>query len=196
MAGNTTVGQWTNSDGLRVKFPQYFSTPSTRTNKPTAEMEILGPIHTLVVPFDLTQLAAGNTSYTADLTNAGTLNGFSEGDPHLPANSTILDTWVFTTTAATGGTSITVGTYQLNGTAISATSLVTATEGVIANMTPAGKRINGNGALLNHTQGNAVVGVGVNNAFPAITTAGTFTAGAGFVVITYIEANPELFANN
>lgn len=195
MAGNTVKGQWTNADGLVVKFPQVFADPAQRTNKATGTEEILGAVSQIIIPYDLTKLAAGTTSYTQDLDNDGVTDGFSEHDVHVPALTTIRSATVLPTITAAGGTSITVGTYRRVGTAISANSLVTATEGVTANLV-AGNKVTGNGALCAAGLGVATAGVGANNAWLGITVAGTFTAGAGFIIVEIQSLIPEVSTND
>ena len=188
MAGNTTQGQWYNADGLVVKFPQYYASPAQRVNN-QRQVSTMGSIQTLEIDYDLSLIGAGNTSYTTDITNAGTLNGFNLGDPYLPANSSVLRCTMVATSAHTGGTSFTVGTYRQSGTAVAATGLITATEGVIANVAAAGQRIYGAGALVSTTAGTA--GVGTSNVYVGITVTGTFTAGQGKIIIEYIDPGAD-----
>ena len=196
MAGNTVQGQWQNADGLPVKFPQVYASPAQRVNKPTQLAADQSAVKELIIPYDLSKLTAATTSFTTDLTNGGVTTGFSEHDAHIPANSTILSVEMYATATAVGGTSITLGTYKIDGTTIGANNLITATEGVIANMT-IGKGIVGQGTLA-IAASNVRPTVGAFNSFPAITTVGTFTAGTGFILIRYVDiaANPELYAAN
>jgi len=175
---------YTNADGLQVKFGSYWTDPKNFKNRPRS-VNTLGAEKELVVDFDLTKIPAGTTSYTADLNNDGTRDGFTSGDVHLPAYASVKQAYLVMTEAAAGGTSITVGTYLKAGSAISATSLVTATEGVLANLDTKGARVYGAGALVATTAETA--SVGANPAFVGITTAGTFTAGKGRLVIIYTD---------
>lgn len=193
MAGNAVKGQWMNADGLPVKFPQVFADPAQRTNKGVVAEETLGTISQLIIPYDLSKLAAGTISYTTDLDNDGVTDGFAEHDAHIPAYATIVSAKVIPTVTAVGGTSIVVGTFKRIGTTISANSIVTATEGVTANLV-LGNKVIGAGALT--TNSGAVAGVGASNAWVAITTVGTFTAGAGFIVLDVMTLIPELSAND
>ena len=176
---------WTNADGLQVKFGSYWNDKYNFVNKARA-LETDGLIKQLVIEYDLSRITAGTTAYPSDLNNDGTPDGFDLDSTYLPANSSVLRTTVYVTEAAAGGTSITVGTYQRNGTAIAATGLVTATEGVLANLNAAGKRTYGAGTLNAATAGTA--GVGTADAFLAISATGTFTAGKGYILIEYIDA--------
>lgn len=181
---------WQNADGLQVKFPNYYGDGSNFVNRARA-VSTMGNVKELEIDFDLSKIPSGTTSFHADLNNDGTLDGWSDEDPFIPANAAIVSVHVVMTVAAAGGTSFTVGTYQQAGTTISANSLVTATEGVLANINAAGNRVNGAGAL---TTANAA-GVGSKNAYVGITTTGTFSAGKGKLIVRYIEGAPAAFAN-
>ena len=181
-----------NADGLIVKYASYFADPYNKVNQ-TRSVNTLGATKQLIYDFDLTQIPAGSTAYTVDLTGAGTANGFNDGDPRLPAYASVTKVVMIMTVAATGGTSVTLGTYRESGTAISANSLITATEGAIANLGAIGARVYGAGALVSTTAGTA--SVGANDAYVALTTAGTFTAGTGRIVIEYIDVFPDVEAN-
>jgi hypothetical protein len=173
---------WQNADGLYQKFGGDYRNKAVNLARDLAE--VFGQIKQAELDFDLTKIPAGTVSYSSDLNNDGTVDGFTEADFYLPINSSVLRVTLLTTVAATGGTSITVGTFQKTGTVISATNLLTATEGVIANMDTIGKRIYGAGALVSATAGTA--GTGLVDAYVGITTAGTFTAGQGRILIDYI----------
>jgi len=185
------AGTWTNPDGLVQKFGSYYKNPSNFVNVPRSLASKGGMIKEIVIDYDLAQLSAsGGTSYTTDLNNDGTVDGFTTGDSYLPANSSVLRVTMIASEGATGGTSITIGTYGLTGSAIAATGLMTATEGVIANFNTAGKRTYGAGALVAATAGTA--GVGTADAYIAIAATGTFTAGKGRIVIEYIDPLGDL----
>lgn len=179
------ITRWTNADGLQVAFPNYYAANPKLPNQ-ARFLETDGAIKVLEIDYDLTQIPAATVSYSSDLNNDGTVDGFSNADSYIPAGSTVIRTIVLASTAATGGTSITVGTFGKTGTAISANSLVTATEGVLANINTVGKRTLGAGALC--AAGAGTAGVGTADAYIGITTAGTFTAGTGRILIEYIES--------
>jgi len=176
---------WTNADGLQVRFGQDWVDPALRKNRP-GSLRVAGARKQIEVDLDLKLLPVG-VNFSADLNNDGTKDGFYNGDVSLPANSSITDVFIVSGETAVGGTSIAVGLFQANGTAISATALVTATAGVTANLA-VGKRINGDGTLTAATAGTN--GVGANRAFIGITTVGTFTAGKARLVIEYIDPQP------
>lgn len=173
-----------NADGLEVKLASYYTDPSNFVNRPRA-VNTYGLIKQIVFDYDLTKIADGATTYTSDLNNDGTRDGFNTGDIYLPANSSVLRVTLVAKTAAAGGTSITLGTYGLTGSAISATSLITATEGVKANLDTVGARVYGAGALVAATAETA--GVGTADAYIAMAAAGTFTGGTGRILIEYID---------
>lgn len=183
---------WQNADGLQVPFGNYWSDPTNFANK-AKYINDLGVIKQLAIDVDLTRIATGTVSYSADLNNDGTADGFHDGDERLPLNASVLRVTYVTKVAAAGGTSFTVGTYQKNGTAIAATGLITATEGVLANINAAGKRVFGAGSLVSATAGTA--GVGTSNAYVGISPTGTFTAGTGIIVIEYIDPVAEIVAD-
>lgn len=178
------MSQWQNADGLLVKFAGYFRDPANSTNK-VHDLVVSGAVKQFEIDFDLTRIPTGTVSYTSDLNNDGTKDGFNLGDGYLPAHSSVLRATVVATEAAAGGTSFTVGTYTIAGAAIVATGLVTATEGVLANVNAIGKRTYGAGALVAAAAGTG--GVGAADAFVGIATTGTFTAGKGRIIIEYID---------
>jgi hypothetical protein len=184
---------WNNADGLSVKFGNYWSDPKNFTNK-SWSVSTMGPIQVLEMDYDLSKIANGTVGYPADLNNDGTADGFTDEHPALPAGASILRVTLVATTAAAGGTSFTVGTYRKTGAAVAATGLVTATEGVLANVDTVGKRVYGAGALTASAAGTA--GVGANNVWVGLGVTGTFTAGKGKIIIEYVEGAPRAAAND
>lgn len=183
------AAKWTNGDGLGVKFGNYASDPVNFVNR-SRSVDNDGAVKQLIFDYDLSRIPAGTVSYSEDRNNDGTRDGFSIGDVYLPAYASVLRTILYVKTAAAGGTSITMGTYGLTGTAIAATGLITATEGVLANLDAVGTRTLGAGAL------NAVAvdtaSVGAADAYIAIAATGTFTAGTGRIIIEYIDPLGDL----
>jgi hypothetical protein len=174
-----------NADGLTIINPQDFQKNVNSENKATS-LVVAGAKKQLEIDVNFVKLTAnGGTNFTADLNNDGTLDGFYGGNAYLPANASVLQAVFVTSEAATGGTSFTVGTRTVAGAAIADTGLFTATEGVIANVNTAGKRVYGAGALVAATAGTA--GVGTADAYIYIATTGTFTAGKGRLIIEYID---------
>ena len=177
---------WTNADGLQVRFGSDWASAALRKNR-IGTHNSFGAIKELEMDFDLRAIADGDTSFSADLNNDGTLDGFYTGDVRIPANASIREAFLVFGETGAGGTSITVGLYQKDGTAIDADGLVTATEGVVANMVK-GDKINGAGAFTAATAGTN--GIGANDGYIGITTAGTFTGGRGKLVIRYVNTVP------
>jgi hypothetical protein len=179
------AASWTNADGLQVPFGNYWSDPVNFNNRTRALNQNFGYIKQIIYPYDLSRIAAGTVAYTDDLNNDGTRDGFDAGDIYLPAYSSVLRVTLLVKTAAAGGTSITFGTYQKAGTAIAATGLITATEGVIANLDTVGARTYGAGALVSTSVETA--SVGAVDAYIALATVGTFTAGTGVILVDYVD---------
>lgn len=175
---------YTNADGLQVRFASDWKSNAVRFNR-AGTVNSYGRIKEFVIDVDLKKLPAGAVSYTVDLNNDGTLDGFYGGDVAIPANASIVGGHLTMGEAAAGGTSIAVGLFQEDGTAIDADGLITAVAGVTANMA-AGDRINLDGAFAATTAGTN--GIGAANGYVAFTTVGTFTAGRGQLVIQYVEA--------
>lgn len=176
---------WTNADGLQVRFGSDWADPALRKNR-AGTLRTAGAIKQIEYDLDFQHLPVG-VNFSADLNNDGTKDGFYNGDVSIPANASIVSAYIVMGATAVGGTSIAVGLYQANGTAISANGIVTATAGVTANLT-AGKRINGDGAFTATAAGTA--GIGATAGYIGITTVGTFTAGKGRLVILYIDPKP------
>lgn len=180
---------WQNADGIYVEFPQDITRNVKRVNVPKM-VRTAGAYDELVVDLDFVKLSAWGNNFTADLNNDGTYDGFMATDAYLPNNSHIISVRLIATEAATGGTSFTVGLRKIDGTTLSLdTGLVTATEGVIANINAIGKVINGAGSLTSATSGTA--GVGTADAFVYVVPTGTYTAGKGRLVITYLAAGAD-----
>jgi hypothetical protein len=177
------MSQWQNADGLTVKFPGYYRLGNYAVNK-VQGLSTYGGIEQMEIDIDLTRIPTGTVSYTTDLNNDGTVDGFNLGDAYLPANSSVLRCTLVAKDAGAGGTSFTIGTYTQAGAAIVATGLVTATEGVVANINAIGKRVYGNGALVATTAGTG--GVGTADAYIGVATTGTFTVGTVRCIIEYI----------
>jgi len=183
------AAKWQNADGLGVKFASYVKDAKNYVNR-FRLVDTSGAIWHALCYYDLTQIPTGTVTYTADLDNDGTRDGFTEGDFNFPAYTSILDTVVVADTAAAGGTSIKVGTFLKAGTAIDDDFMVTATEGVKANLDTRGARTYGAGVGVATTAETASVGSAA--AFPAITGSGTWTAGTGWILVRFIPPFPNV----
>jgi hypothetical protein len=180
---------WQNADGLYVEFGSDKKRRGKYVNKAT-DLVTFGARKQVELDIDLAQLGANGTNYAADLNNDGTRDGFTGGDVYIPQNSSVIDVIYVASEAAAGGTSFKVGTAQANGTVIDDDSLLTPTDGALANINAAGKRTFGTGV---HTATAAgTPGVGAVDAYVLVTAAGTFTAGKGRLIITYIDGQPDL----
>lgn len=175
---------WHNPDGLEVKFGSYYVDESNFINRPRA-LNTLGLVKQIVIDYDLELLGANGVAYTSDLNNDGTRDGFNTGDVHLPAYASVTRVTVVATEAAAGGTSITLGTYDLTGSAIDADGLITATEGAVANLNTVGGRTFGNGAYVAASADTPSIGAA--EGYLALAASGTFTAGKGRILIEYID---------
>lgn len=175
---------WHNADGLDVKFGNFYGNRANFVNRPYI-VNRLGSIKEVRIEYDLSKLAASEVAYTSDATNDGTLDSFNTGDFYFPANASVLNGYIVVTEAAAGGTSIKLGTYQLDGTAIDDDFVITATEGAKANIDSVGSRTYANGAGVAATAETA--GVGTVDAYLALSAQGTFTAGKGSIFVTYFD---------
>lgn len=172
-----------NADGLVVKMHGEYESDKRNFVNRLKSVNVDGFIKQAVFELDLAKVGASTTWYPADLTNNGTNDGFSTEEGFLPSGASIVRVLCITTEVAVGGTDFTLGTYTVAGVAIDADGIISATEGVIANMGTVGEVIIGNGALVGDTSGT--VGLTANS-WVAATTNGTFTAGKATIVIEYI----------
>lgn len=169
------MAQWFNADGLKV---DYGRENALKTFRPYS-VKTLGTKTEVVFRFDLSDQSvfAAGTTFTTDRDNDGTKDGFNLGDFVIPDQAVIDEATIYMTdTAGAGGTSIALGTFQLDGTAIDADGLITATNGAVANLTANNKQA-GSGAL---------IGTGVTqDSYVGLVVVGTFTAGVGEVHLTF-----------
>jgi hypothetical protein len=177
---------WTNADGLQVRFASDWASASLRKNR-AGTHNSFGAIKEIEMDFDLRYIDDGTVSFSADLDNDGTMDGFYAGDVRIPAHATIHEAFIVVGEAAAGGTSIAVGLFQEDGTAIDADGLITDLDAPVANMA-LGDKVIGTGAFTSATAGTN--GIGANDGFIGITATGTFTAGRGKLVIRYVNTQP------
>ena len=159
------MGNWTNPDGLQVQFGEQ-------------DVARVGSVHApskrIVIDWDFSDLP----SFTADLNNDGTKNGFFGGDANVPAGAFITNAYVIVTAAFTGGTSYNIGTYKADGTAIDADGI---DAGVLTAALGANAAVVCNGASVGGVLTYADAG------YVVIAATGTFTTGEAKLVIEYIE---------
>jgi len=178
-----TTGTWQNADGLLVKFEEYQRETPFAVNRLKA-VNSYGPIRQLEMDINLKLVGASATYFPFDLTNDGTTrDGFTDEETYIPQGASIIRALFVTTEVAVGGTDFIVGTYTKVGGTTDADGIISATEGVIANMGTIGEIIIGNGDLVADTTGT--VGITANS-YVAVTTNGTFTAGKGKLLIEYM----------
>ena len=150
---------WTNSDGLVVGFgPNY------------AERQAAG----------VAERDGDVKEAHLDITYQSTL-GSSGAKVTVPAGSLVKNVYLRVNTAWAGGTSLAFG--DAGGTG----SWITATQGALANLTPAGARIQAQGAYAyTATEGQLPPKAYASATDLYFTVVGTMTAGAATVVVEYI----------
>lgn len=164
---------WYNDDGLQVR--SGLEQAGTVLNKWKMN-------HTDGAIKELVAKVAWNNmpGYDFDKNNDGTLDSFDKNNVYIPKRALILDARILVTTAFLTSTSavLNIGTYQQDGTAITATGIDAAVAA---------------GALLLDTAitcDGASVGTMMptyNTYLRAYQTVGTFTAGVATVVVRYME---------
>lgn len=155
---------WTNADGLVVRFGAEEGLHAWKFAVTREDGKILEASAII----NLVSLGANGTTYTADLNNDGTLDGFATHDFKIPAGYVIESARLIVRTAATGGTSVALQNYTEAGAVGTANLYITATQGAVANLT------------LNATIVGTGAGIGTRTATafnPALVAVGTFTAG-------------------
>ena len=152
------MGSWMNQDGLLVRYGTDqgkrgskggVTTDTTKVNEFVLELSLAGPARTI---------------YSTDRNNDGTVDGFSGLDTAIPAGAKVLSADVIPLVAPAGGTSYTVGTFALDGTAVDADGILDST--------------GAEGALVGTALSSA--------AYVTAVTTGTYTAGKVKVVIRYL----------
>ena len=163
--------QWYNDDGLLVRSGE------DPTTKQPAEVRDNGGVKTLTVDFTYDSLP----TFTADLDNDGTLDGFVAGPAFIPEGSYIKSaTLVVTEDWATADSAdLTIGLYEADGTAVDADGIDVAIE---ATALDAGDIVECDGALV---AANTKL-VDANGYVVAAIGTGAFTAGSARLVIEYI----------
>lgn len=156
-----TKTSWVNDDGLVI----YFGVRDVEDKRPGVIADN-NEYKTLVLDFTYDDLPVAVAS--------------DAGVNYIPAGATVIDAVLRVTTAWVGGTSLAIGTEELDGSDIDADGLVTAAAGATANLT-LGTALTGTGADIGEaphaTVDSYILGV----------TIGTFTAGAASLVVRYSE---------
>lgn len=147
-----------NSDGLFVRFGRDQGLRGSRAAVTTDTTKV----NELVLTVDLE--GAARTIFTADRDNDDTLDGFSGLDTPLPSGAKILGFDEITVETPAGGTSYSIGTWEVDGTVIDADGI----------RTDAGA----DGALV----GTQLT----QDSFVSVKTIGTYTAGIIKIVVRYL----------
>jgi hypothetical protein len=167
------MAQWQNDDGLTVRFGQ---DQARETKSLMGKASVDGPVEYMVVDLVWDDLP----TFTTDLNNDGTNNGFSDQDAYIPAGSYITKASLIVETAFTsaGATTLSIGTANKAGTAIDA-------DGIDATIAKAALAAD----LAVVCNGAQVAGTTLVTADAYLTTTvavGPFTAGKAKLVIEYI----------
>lgn len=147
-----------NSDGLLLRFGRDQGVRGSKAGVTTSTTKR----NELVLFVDLE--GAARTIFSTDRNNDGTLDGFSGLDTALPAGAMILGYTAIQIEAPAGGTSWSIGTWQLNGTVDDA-------DGIRTDAGAAGAQIN--------TQLTAA-------RYVSVKTIGTYTAGQYKIIVEYM----------
>lgn len=172
------MSTWKNSDGLFVRFGRDVGKREAASGTGAgvqrgSVVRTAGNIIELTFQVDLE--GAARTTFTADRNNDGTLDGFILGlDTPLPAGSKVLDVQTVALETPAGGTTWALGTYQVDGTAISAAGLTAAS------------------AVAQGADGPVVGTVLSQDSYIAATTVGTYTAGKLHVVVRALVPAADL----
>lgn len=170
-----TSKTWTNDDGLQVPFGQ---DQARETKSIMGKAPVAGsPVEYMVVDLNFDDLP----TFTADLNNDGTLNGFSDSDAYIPNGAYITRAFIIVSTAFAGGTSYNLGFHEQDGTVIDADGLDAAV--AVADMA-ANEAVDMNGLLVG-TQDTLT-----KDAYLVVVATGTYTAGVARIVIEYIQLTP------
>ncbi len=169
-----TSQTWTNPDGLQVPFGQ----DQARETKSIPGKTTTPVTEYLVVDINFDDLP----TFTADLNNDGTLNGFSDSDAYIPAGAYITKASLIITTLFAGGTSYDIGTYQQDGSTIDVNGIDAAV--ALTVMDGANDVVICNGDLV-----AGILSLD-NDSYIVVAATGTYTAGVAKLVIEYLQVNP------
>jgi hypothetical protein len=168
------MAQWQNDDGLTVR---YGSDQARETQSLMASPLTFGARKQMVVDINYDDLP----TFTTDLNNDGTNNGFSDQDAYIPAGSYITSATLVVETAFAGGTSYNIGLYNQAGTVIDADGI---DAGVATAALAANLAVDCDGALV------ATQALVTSDAYLVVAATGTFTAGKAKLVIEYLQVSP------
>jgi hypothetical protein len=166
--------QWTNDDGLQVPFGQ----DQARETASIPGKAVGGVKQYMVVDINFDDLP----TFTADLNNDGTRNGFSDSDDYIPAGSYITKASLIVETLFAGGTSYNIGTYEQDGTLIDVDSIDAAV--ALTVIDGANDVVACDGALVGGILSTTL------DSYLVVAATGTFTAGKMKLVIEYLQVAP------
>lgn len=169
-----STNEWTNEDGLTIRFGAEQATPSVPS---PAQVVTFGAMSQMVVDVVHDNLPAETT----DLDNDGTRDGWNDHDPYIPAKSYITRAYLICEEdwATADAATLDIGLSEKDGSVISADGLDV---DIAAAALDLGDVVSLNGALVGGT-----VWTGTANAYvKAAQVTGTFTTGEAKLVIEYI----------
>lgn len=170
-----TTNQWTNKDGLTIRFGEAVASPEYPVLASTVKFGHRGEV---VVDFRHDNLP----SYTTDRDNNGVRESYNNHDARIPAGAYITRAVLIATEAFAGtgeDQTVNVGLSKQDGTAISANGIFAALD---FSALAAGSVSKGAGALV-----EGAVTIGDDDGYVNMVVAqGTITGGAGRLLIEYI----------
>lgn len=166
-------GIYVTPEGIERKLPKYWVGRAARS---AGKINSISGSEFAEIEIDLATLNNGTPNYNVDRDQDGTDDGYLSNDVYIPAFATVISARAFVREAAAGGTSIDVGLFEFDGTAVDANGLIAAA--TTADMDTSGDLVNGAGASIGGSVGTAPVTVGV-------TGTGDFTAGTVQIMVEY-----------
>ena len=167
------TGIYVTPEGIERKLPEYWT---NRNRRNAGKLNSISGSEFAELELALATLPDGTPNYNVDRDGDGTNDGFLSNDNYIPAYATIIATRVFVRKAVAGGTSISVGVFQTDGTEVDADGLVSGA--TTAEMDTIGNLVVGAGALVGQSVGDKPVTLGV-------TGTGDFTAGEVQIMVEY-----------
>ena len=168
------MAQWQNEDGLTVRFGQE---QARETQSLMGKTSNNGPYGYMQVDLNFDDLP----TFTTDLNNDGSNNGFSDQDAYIPAGSYITKATIIVEDAFADGTTYNIGLYDQAGTVIDADGIDAAV--AVADM-GANEAVDCDGLLVS-TQDLVT-----SDAYLVVAATGTYTAGKAKIVIEYLQVSP------
>jgi len=174
-------GTHINDDGLEVRYGKFHTDPANRDNR-AASPRVAGSEKEIIIPIVLDRIGSvDGVSYSTDLNNDGTKNGFSGSDVFIPAGAVIRSAELYMSEAAAsaGSMTIEVGTYQKAGTVIDRDGLIASTAKAALTATAG---IEGGGALIGEVASATLDSYVAFSVHTAVAT-----AGEGKLVVKYVD---------